>query len=137
MSEENKAMVRTLYAEIDKGNLGAVDEAWSRDHVFHTPGSPAMDAVGHRQLLAMYQGAFAEWRQEITNMVAEGDQVVTMFTFHGRHTGDLEGIAATDRTVAVDAVAIARLADGRIVEEWTIFDGLGLLQQLGASPVPA
>ena len=30
-----------------------------------------------------------------------------------------------------------RIADGRIAEEWTVWDALGLLQQAGAAPVPA
>jgi steroid delta-isomerase-like uncharacterized protein len=137
MSEQNKATLRKLYAEIDNGKLDAVEELWSADHVFHTPGSPAMDATAHRQLLQMYQEAFGNWRQEITHMVAEGDHVVTMFVFHGTHTGELMGIPATDTAVAVEAVAIARFNKGRIAEEWTVFDALGMLQQLGAFPVSA
>jgi steroid delta-isomerase-like uncharacterized protein len=137
MSEPNKATIRKLYAEIDNGNLDAVEELWSPEHVFHTPGSPAMDPTAHRQLLQMYQEAFGDWRQEITNMVAEDDHVVTTFVFHGTHTGELMGIPATGTAVAVEAVAIARFNKGRIAEEWTLFDALGMLQQLGAFPVSA
>jgi hypothetical protein len=30
-----------------------------------------------------------------------------------------------------------RIADGRIAEDWTVWDALGLLQQIGAVPAPA
>lgn len=136
MSEQNKAIVRRLYEEIDKGNLDVVDELWAADHVFHNAGSPPMDATSHKQLLQMYQDAFGDWRQEITNMISEDDQVVTFFTFHGTHRGELMGIPPTGETVEVVAVAIDRLKDGRIAQEWTVFDGLGMLQQLGAVPAP-
>jgi predicted ester cyclase len=87
MSEQNKATSQA-FAEVDKGNLDAVEELWPPDHVFHTPGSPAMDATAHRQLLQMYREAFGDWRQEITSMVDEDDHVVTAFVFHGTHTGE-------------------------------------------------
>ena len=42
--------------------------------------------------------------------------------------------AATGRQVSVEGMNFYRLADGRITEAWTQFDGLGLMQQLGAIP---
>jgi steroid delta-isomerase-like uncharacterized protein len=96
-----------------------------------------MDATSHKQLLQMYQNAFGDWRQEIRNMISEDDQVVTFFTFHGTHRGELMGIPPTGEKVEVVAVAIDRLSEGRIAAEWTVFDGLGMLQQLGAMPAPA
>jgi hypothetical protein len=35
--EENKALVRRFYEEIDKGNLEAMDELVAEDYVDHTP----------------------------------------------------------------------------------------------------
>jgi predicted ester cyclase len=46
------------------------------------------------------------------------------------------GIPATGKQIAIAAVAIDRLAGGKIVEEWTVFDSLGMLQQLGVAPLP-
>jgi hypothetical protein len=34
-------------------------------------------------------------------------------------------------------VQIDRFSGGKIAEEWTLFDQLGMLQQLGAIPAPA
>jgi steroid delta-isomerase-like uncharacterized protein len=134
VSEENKALVRHLYAEIDKGNLDVVDDLWAADHVFHLLGSKPMDSAAHKDLLRMYQGAFRDWRQEITDIIGEDDRVVTVFTFHGTHSGELMGIPPTGNRVEIHAVAIDRISEGRIVEEWSVFDGLGMLQQLGAGP---
>jgi predicted ester cyclase len=47
------------------------------------------------------------------------------------------GVPATAATIAVDAITILRVADGKIAEEWTVWDALGLLQQVGAVPIPA
>ena len=36
-TEENKALVRRFYEEIDKGNLDAMDELAAEDYVDHSP----------------------------------------------------------------------------------------------------
>ena len=47
------------------------------------------------------------------------------------------GVPPTGATIAVDAITVFRISDTRIAEEWTVWDALGLLQQVGAIPVPA
>ena len=73
----------------------------------------------------------------IEEMTSAGDRVIVRWTGSGRHVGDLMGVPPTDRPISVDAISIMRIADGRIAEEWTVWDALGLLQQIGAVPVPA
>jgi steroid delta-isomerase-like uncharacterized protein len=136
MSDQDKAIVCRFFREIDRGNVSIVDELCAPNHLFHTPGSPPLDATGHKQLLEMHRSAFADWTQSIEDMIAEGDKVVTRFTFRATHKGDLMGIPATGKQIAIAAVAIDRLAGGKIVEEWTVFDSLGMLQQLGVAPLP-
>jgi hypothetical protein len=36
-TEENKAAIRRLYEEVDKGNLTAMDELFTTDYVDHNP----------------------------------------------------------------------------------------------------
>lgn len=47
------------------------------------------------------------------------------------------GIAATGRSIEVEAISVFRIDRGKIAEEWTVWDALGLLQQVGAVPAPA
>ena len=42
MSEENKALVRRWFAEIDKGNWQIVDELIAVDYIDHNPPLPDM-----------------------------------------------------------------------------------------------
>ena len=51
--------------------------------------------------------------------------------------GELMGIDPTDKPISVEAISIFRIADGKIAEEWTVWDALGLLQQVGAVPAAA
>ena len=44
------------------------------------------------------------------------------------------GLAPTGKQATVTGITIDRIRAGRIVETWTNWDTLGLLQQLGAIP---
>jgi len=50
------------------------------------------------------------------------------------HKGKFMGVAPTGKKITVSAIAIFRLANGKIVEGWKELDMLGLMRQLGAVP---
>ncbi len=138
-TEENKAIVRRFYAEIDRGNLTAMDELVADDYVNHAP--PPFPGLadgreGLKQAFAIFWEATPGYHQ-IEDMVADGDRVVTRLTAYGKHAGDLFGIPATGHDLEMKAIAIHRVVAGRIVEHWSCKDELGFLQQLGVIPKPA
>jgi SnoaL-like polyketide cyclase/FAD binding domain len=59
-------------------------------------------------------------------------KVVVRMTQRGTHQGTVFGLAATGKQVSIAGIAIFRLRNGQIVEEWLITDQLGVMQQLGA-----
>ncbi len=129
---DNKALVRRFVEEFQmRGDVAVCAELVAPDVVDHSapPGIPP----GRAGVVALFDGfrtAFAELRIEIHDMLAEGDQVVSRKTVHAKHVGDFMGMPATGRTVAFAVIDIVRIADGRIVEHWSVTDQLGLLQQL-------
>jgi steroid delta-isomerase-like uncharacterized protein len=84
---------------------------------------------------AMYLAAFPDLKVNIQDMVAEDDKVVTRWTMNGTHETTLHDIAATGKQVTVKGVTTKRIASGKIVEEWSLIDIFGLMQQLGAIPL--
>jgi predicted ester cyclase len=68
--------------------------------------------------------AFPGVRFQIEDAVTDGERVATRWRVSGVH-------AERGRTVAVDGMSIDLVADGRIVENWTVWDRHGLLEQLG------
>ena len=66
------------------------------------------------------------------DQIAEGDKVVTRWSFTGIHRGNLMGIAPTGKQVTSSGVMIDRVVGGKITEEWEEYDALGMMQQLGA-----
>jgi predicted ester cyclase len=134
-SEDNKALVRRFYEEIDEGNIEAMDELVAEDYIDHSPPpfpfSPGREGI--KEAMKLFWDATPGYHQ-IEDQVAEGDKVVTRLTAYGKHEGDLPGIPRTGNEIKQTAVAIHRIADGKLAEKWSDKDVLGLLQQLEVIP---
>jgi steroid delta-isomerase-like uncharacterized protein len=140
LAESILALARRTFDEIwNTGNLDVADELFSPDYVNHDPTSPEVPPgpEGVKQLARMYRRAFPDLRFIIDEMLATGDKVITRWTGQGTHRGALRGLPPTGRQARVTGISIHRVVGGRIVETWLNWDTLGLMEQLGASPVPA
>lgn len=137
-TEENKAVVRQYFAIVGEGDLTRLaDEVLASDYHLHFDSMPEMDVAGAIGFFTAFLTAFPGLRHEIEDQLAEGDCVATRVVVRGTHQGDFMGIPPTGREVAIKAINIQRVEDGRIAEQWVVSDSLGLLQQLGAIPAPA
>ncbi len=132
-TEENKQLVRRFYEEIDKGNLGVIDELVAEDYVDHNPppfpGLPAGRA-GVKQAFKIFWEA-TPGHHHIEDQIAEGDKVVTRLTSFGKHEGDLPGAPRTGNDLKMTSITIHRIADGKLVEKWAEKDVMGFLRQIG------
>jgi steroid delta-isomerase-like uncharacterized protein len=138
MSEQNKALIRRLFAEdISPGNSAVATEIIHLAFHDHT-NPPGMERGldGHNAIVALFKAAFPDMWWQIHEMIAEGDRVVVRTTMEATHQGDFFGIPPTGTHVSVDGVHILRIADGKIAEHWGNNDDLGLMRQLGVIPSP-
>ena len=88
----------------------------------------------YKQWVGRVSAGLADRQSTIEDQIAEGDMVVTRWTFRGTHTGELMGIAPTGKQVTVTGISIDRVVGGKIVEEWNEMDDLGMMEQLGVVP---
>ncbi|HVD58831.1 MAG TPA: ester cyclase, partial [Thermoleophilaceae bacterium] len=61
-------------------------------------------------------------------------KVATRWTARGTHDGDLMDIAPTGKQAKVSGLTISRLANGKVIEDYTNWDAFGMMQQLGVVP---
>jgi predicted ester cyclase len=136
MSEENKALVRRWFAEVDKGNPTIEDELLPPDYIDHDPPLPGMASgrEGVKQANRILHAAFPDTVHTIEDQVAESDKVVTRLSGRGTFTGSILGLTPNGQVVTIKGIAIHRIADGKLVEHWAVADKLSFLQQLGALP---
>lgn len=135
-TEENKALVRDYFAALDRQDLAAIGEFFAPDYRLRFDSNPEMDRNGALGMFGMFFAAFPDVRHEIQELIAEGDRVVARLTVHGTHRGDLMGLPPTGKTVAFGSTNILRIAQGKIAEQATTTDMLGMMRQLGAIPGP-
>ena len=135
-AEENKALVRRLYEECNKGNMAALEELYAApNYVWHGTGVfRDMDLAARKQFLPALFTAFPDVHYTVEDLIAEGDKVVSRFAARGTHQGEFMGVPATGKVVTLTGIYITRVAGGKVVEDWRAVDDLGLLQQLGAIP---
>jgi predicted SnoaL-like aldol condensation-catalyzing enzyme len=145
--EENKALIRYFYDELwNKGNLDLIDTYFAPNYTDHDtqtdplgvgPGADGADPrTAAKDAVAALRAAFPDVRFTIGYQVAEGDKVVTYYTATATQTGALGPIPPTHKRATIDGFYVDRLSGGQIVESWSLFDSLGLLQQLGVIPAP-
>jgi steroid delta-isomerase-like uncharacterized protein len=137
MSTDNKRIPRRLVSEVvENGDLGTLDELIDERIAYHTPSErePIRGREAYQAGVELYRGALSNLRIRIDDQIAEGDRVVSRWTATGRHDGELLGMPATGRRVEFTGIDIDRIENGRIVEEWTNWDTLGLMYQLGVIP---
>lgn len=120
MSEENKAMVRRLVEAINVGEEAAAVEE------LIAPRS----ARRVKRLFAEFRSAFADWREEIVDLVAEGDKVAGRLRCSGTHRGEFLGEAPTGKRMDVEEVFFLRVEDERVVDYWALEDSLNRMRQL-------
>jgi steroid delta-isomerase-like uncharacterized protein len=138
MSEQNKAIARRFLEETwNNGNLAVIDELIAADHVNHSPGPQLpRGPEGSKMFIGVYKGGFPDTHVHIEDQIAEGDKVFTRWSAHGANSGEFMGMPATGKAVHVSGMIVDRIANGQIVESWSEFDQLGMLQQLGVAPMP-
>lgn len=135
-SEENKKFMNYFIEEvINKKNLNVVNAIVAEDFIEHVPfpgQQPGRE--GLKFVLNVMFTAFPDMNWTVHEQIAEGEKVVTRFTWTGTHKGEFMGIPATEKKVEVWGVVIDVVTNNLFSESRIIMDNAGLLQQLGVMP---
>ena len=134
--EENKALAARMTEDIwNQGNMAAVDELCAPNFAFNfaPPGMPS-DRESYKKVITMHRNAFHSLHLTNEIVIAEGEKVAVRGWLRGVHQGEYMGIAPTGKQVTMTYNSIVRIEGGKIAEEWTEVDMVGLMQQSGAMP---
>jgi predicted ester cyclase len=77
------------------------------------------------------RNAFSEWNEVISDIIVEGDKVVTRYVSTGVHIRPFVGIEPTGRTVRVDEISIYPLQNSTVLEQWFLTNDISFARQLG------
>ena len=137
-TESAKALVRQVVDDWHRGDLDALDEHLDPAYVNRDPSNPEVtDLASYKRWVAAARAAFPDMRITIDDLIAEDDRVAKLWSFEATHQGEFAGIPPTGQRIAWTGITIYRIQGDRVAECIWRTDALGLLQQLGAIPVPA
>ncbi len=133
--EKSQELVRRYVEELyNRGDFSSLAELFTPSYVVHDPALPDLPPHGLESLksrINAYRRAFPDLYVTVEDVVADGDTIAFRWSARGTHRGELFGLAATYKSGHVGGVNVLHLAGGKIQEEWSSWDMLGLLQQLG------
>ena len=136
-SDTIKAKARAFLECVDKSDFKAWHEAMAPGFVASANGGESMNAGQFEEMVQGITSAFTNGRHIIESQVAEGDRVASRLTWTAVHTGEFNGIPASNRPVRIVGDAFDRFENGRIVEHHAQFDAMGLMVQIGAISMAA
>ncbi len=133
---DNEAIARSFFEDLCNGRKREMaPELLTADHAYHDPQVPAAGTgpAGMVDTLRPFQDQIdGHW--EVQDVLPSGDTVTVRWRGHGVHKDELMGIPATGKEIHVDAISVLRFEHGKIAENWTVWDTLGMLQQIGVVP---
>ena len=136
-TETNVAVVRKMLDIFENASLEQIGQVFAANWVNHDQSLPPLQGLeGAKRLIALWSG-LSKRKVTIEDSVSEGDQVAVRFRINGTHSAEFMGVPASGRLVNMSATGIFKIVDGKATDNWVNFDALGLLQQIGAVPMPA
>lgn len=130
----NSEVVHAVFSEVwSKGDVELVADLLSEDFVGHFPGETVHGREGLIAQVIAHRTAFPDWTEEVEDEIVDGDKVAIRFRSRGTNMGQFLGNPPTGNSVEISEVAIFKLTDGKIAEQWVYPDMLSMQRQLEGS----
>ncbi|HEY6101272.1 MAG TPA: ester cyclase [Anaeromyxobacter sp.] len=135
MAVDIKQAGRRLIEEaFGKGNFDVFEEICDRGYRGHDPLTGDSDLRKAKETARMYKTAFPDLSVTLLGVYAEGDTCITHWRMTGTHQRQLMDLDPTGKRCTVEGITVGRYRGGKLVEDWTQWDALGLFKQLGVAP---
>ena len=131
--EENKAIARRFFEELhNQQNLDVINEIMAPTWVSHHPdGDDDTGLEAFRKGMANIFETSPDIHDEICSIVAEGDRVAVLHTRTGTFQKQFGDLPPTGKKLSMWMFHHMRIADGKIAEEWLVYDSVAFEKFLG------
>jgi predicted ester cyclase len=115
-TEVNKTIMKRVFDEVfNAKNLNVIDEIYHKNYVCHSINWEVNGLQEVKAVARNRQKNFPDYHASLQDMIAEGDLVACRWISKGTHN-------EMNKTISFPTQSISRFKDGRIIEEWVIFD---------------
>jgi len=137
-TEELKATVRSaVEGAYNRGDLKPLNDLYAAELVYHRPPLPDIQGLeAFKEHIADIRRVFSDLHFTIHRIILEGSVHSGLWTLQATHTGQSPALPVPPRgrQVSITGSTLGLWAGGRIIEEWSYVDWLGLFWQLGVIP---
>ena len=130
--ERNRATIMRFFRDVmGAGELAVLDVLAVEDYADHV--ALPMQGPGREGLkwrVATIRSAFRP-RQQLHDVIVDGDLVAAFWTLSGVHSGYFVGLAPTQKPVEFNGIDLYAMRDGRMAEHWNVVDIWSFYRQAG------
>jgi predicted ester cyclase len=134
-SPQEKAVLSYFHDVLDGRQIGLLENLFLSDCVIYRPEGTVKGMAGIRGVVERNIAAYSQFATEVHDMFVSGDRVVVRVTHRATGAGVFRSrigdYDVTGKQLVWDAIAIFRVKDGKIAEEWVNRDELGILLSAG------
>jgi len=133
LEQQNKDLIVKYIQAWNNQDMEVMDGCLDPDFKVYIPSSAEepMSLEQFREWLKVILTAFPDSHYEVEDIFCERNRICVRWTYSATQQGEYMGMPASGRKVSVSAIEIFRVGNGKILEERTEMDALGLMQQLG------
>lgn len=134
MSSENKRLVeKHIDLSWNKGKYGLLQQIVAKGFRYQTTFKDGFrDFDGYIEYVEEIRRAVPDLEVSVEDIMAEDNKVITFSTFFGSFENSLFGIPANGKVIAFSAASIWLISRGKVSEQTTMVDLVGLQRQLAA-----
>lgn len=130
---KNIEAVKKYHEVWSNGNIKELETIIAPDFTSHFIGGFEYKGIdGAKNAVLETRKAFPDWREDLVDIIAQEDKVVTRYHSTGTQLGNWDGVDSTGNKVDIYEASIYRLKNGKIVEQWGFWDEIKLKKQMTA-----
>lgn len=141
--DRNKQIISRMLTEVwsnpdTNSALKVADQLFTPDFVLHDWTGDTNGLENHKKGIAENRLISPDWREQALDMVAEGDKVAVRSLSMGTMMRDIPAIPgyqpvlpATCRFIRFPELAVLRIVNGKVTEQWDFGDNWGANVQAG------
>lgn len=132
--ERNKAGTLRLLEAWNRGDIDALADLFHPDAIYYDPVNPGAGPGSYRDFVKNARLGFPDMKLTVGTVFGEGDYSGARWTAAGTNTGPFMGRPPTGRRVVITGNTIHRWKDGKLLQIWSEWSALAMLEQLGVVP---
>jgi steroid delta-isomerase-like uncharacterized protein len=131
MAASPSAVAHRWFEEIwNQRRVDVADELLAADGIGHVAHGEIIGPAGFRQMHAMLVNAFPDQKVEVQAIAAEGENVFVHWRIRGTHTGPLQELQPSGKSIDIQGMTRFLVRDGKVLEGWDCWDSGRLVAHL-------